>query len=346
MSHDHKGSSVGAYTFIALVLGVITYIEFAIIQYEVAWLNAAWTIITLVVLSLGKFILVVAFFMHLKDDEQTYTGFFSIGMVFALGTFIVLAFLFSIRSVSSVWARSERTPVEVQASSEHPEEAKPHHELHGIPEHLQASIESEGYSRPLAEIFDTARPKNQALSIAVPVARTTQSFTVSEAPPLFALAGQDSVPVEETPAIEVSAQTETAQGFDTELGGQVYSGNCAGCHQVNGQGIPGAFPPLAQNLPILYQADGGREYLVNVLLYGLQGPIEALGQSYNGIMPAWAQLGDDEIAAVLNHILTSWDNVTLLDEFAPILVEEVATARSTNLSSAQVLELRNALDLP
>jgi mono/diheme cytochrome c family protein/heme/copper-type cytochrome/quinol oxidase subunit 4 len=337
MSHDHKGSSVGMYTFIALVLGVITYIEFAIIQYEVAWLNATWTVITLIVLSLGKFVLVVAFFMHLKDDERTYTGFFSIGMVFALGTFVALAFLFSIRSVSAVWARSEQTPVEVQASGEHPEEAKPHHELHGVPEHLQASIESEGYSRPLAEIFDAARPKNQALSIAVPVARTTQSFTVSEAPPLFAFVGQDSVPVEEIPATEVSAQTDAAQGFDTELGGRVYASNCAGCHQANGQGIPGAFPPLAGHLPTLYQTDSGREYLVNTLLYGLQGQIEALGQSYNGVMPAWAQLGDDEIAAVLNHGL---------GEFTPILAEEVAAARGTTLSGAQVLELRNALELP
>src|SRR5690606_3133024 len=44
--------------------------------------------------SVLKFILVVMFFMHLKDDDRMYSGFFSSGMGIALATFIALPALF------------------------------------------------------------------------------------------------------------------------------------------------------------------------------------------------------------------------------------------------------------
>ena len=59
--------------------------------------------------------------------------------------------------------------------------------------------------------------------------------------------------------------------FDEELGESTYSANCVACHQPNGEGIAGAFPPLAGHIPELYNAEGGREYIINTVLYGLQG---------------------------------------------------------------------------
>jgi mono/diheme cytochrome c family protein len=99
-------------------------------------------------------------------------------------------------------------------------------------------------------------------------------------------------------------------------------------------------------MPALYSADGGRDYLINVLLFGLQGPIEAAGQNYNGIMPGWSQLSDEEIAAVLNHELTSWGNEELFGEdFMLVSPEDVAAGRDDTLTAQQVHELRGSLDI-
>lgn len=67
-------------------------------------------------------------------------------------------------------------------------------------------------------------------------------------------------------------------------GAKIYA-QCAGCHQQNGQGIPGAFPPLAGHVAEILAKEGGREYLILVLLYGLQGQIEVKGVKYNLVMP-------------------------------------------------------------
>ncbi|MCB5191471.1 cytochrome c [Methylobacillus arboreus] len=87
----------------------------------------------------------------------------------------------------------------------------------------------------------------------------------------------------------------------TVSGASVFGSRCASCHQANGQGVPGAFPPLAGAEYVL----GDPEVLVRIVLHGLQGEIKVAGQTYNGIMPPWeSQLGDEEIAAVINHIRT------------------------------------------
>lgn len=151
---------------------------------------------------------------------------------------------------------------------------------------------------------------------------------------------------EPEPATASTAQ-EDDSGFDWQaLGERTYS-NCASCHQAQGQGVPGAFPPLAGHIPDLYNAEGGREYIINVVLYGLQGQIEVKGQTYNGVMNAWGgQLSDEEVAAVLNHELTSWGNRAQLEAFTPILPGDVAEQRSTQRSAQQVHELRQQLELP
>jgi mono/diheme cytochrome c family protein len=88
-------------------------------------------------------------------------------------------------------------------------------------------------------------------------------------------------------------------------GAAIYATNCAGCHNAAGTGTPGAFPPLAGNVAVT----GDPKTLVHVLLYGLNGPIEANGQKYNNVMPAWkGQLKNAEIAAVATYIRASWGN--------------------------------------
>jgi nitrite reductase (NO-forming) len=87
------------------------------------------------------------------------------------------------------------------------------------------------------------------------------------------------------------------------FGARVYERNCLACHQENGQGLPGAFPPLANSDYLL--ADP--EHAISVLLDGLTGEITVNGQDYDGIMPA-VRLSDDEVANVLTYILNTWGN--------------------------------------
>ncbi len=119
----------------------------------------------------------------------------------------------------------------------------------------------------------------------------------------------------------------------------VYSANCASCHQVNGQGVPGAFPPQAGHFPDLLNNDGGRAYVVNVVLYGLQGAVTVKGRTYSSGMPGFAQLSDADIAAVLNYVGTSWKNA-LPEGQNPFAAAEVQKERATKKTPAQVLDLR------
>jgi mono/diheme cytochrome c family protein len=144
-------------------------------------------------------------------------------------------------------------------------------------------------------------------------------------------------------APRVLAQTAGAAGdFNWQaLGERTYDTNCSGCHQRSGRGIPGGFPPLAGHAPQLLARPGGHPYLIRLVLFGLAGAIEVEGASYNGSMPSWSSLKDDQIAAVINHVLTGWGNdVQLPKDFKPIIPSEVAAARADNLTPEQVYALR------
>lgn len=124
------------------------------------------------------------------------------------------------------------------------------------------------------------------------------------------------------------------------LGERTFDNNCSGCHQRSGVGIPGGFPPLAGHAPEIF-AQKGSGYLVRVLLFGLSGAIDVNGTKYNGNMPSWDQLSDQEIAAVLDHVLTTWGNDQQLPkDFKPILPAEVAAARAEQLTKEQIYALR------
>jgi mono/diheme cytochrome c family protein len=77
----------------------------------------------------------------------------------------------------------------------------------------------------------------------------------------------------------------------------VYDANCSACHQPDGRGLSGAFPPLLDNPDI---AD--EDYLRTVIRNGLEGEIEALGETYNGRMPNFSLLDDDQVAALIVYL--------------------------------------------
>jgi nitrite reductase (NO-forming) len=76
------------------------------------------------------------------------------------------------------------------------------------------------------------------------------------------------------------------------------------CHQANGAGLPGVFPPLAKSDYLT----GGLQRIMNVVLHGLTGKVTVNGQEYNSVMPPMNQLNDDEVANILTYVMNSWDN--------------------------------------
>jgi nitrite reductase (NO-forming) len=89
-----------------------------------------------------------------------------------------------------------------------------------------------------------------------------------------------------------------------KAGAALYNGTCSVCHQSNGEGLAGVFPPLAKSDWLA--ADPKRA--ASVVLQGLSGPVKVNGTDYNSVMPPMAQLTDDEVANILTYVLNSWGN--------------------------------------
>ena len=79
-------------------------------------------------------------------------------------------------------------------------------------------------------------------------------------------------------------------------GAKVYAANCAACHQATGMGA-GPIKALVGSAVVL-DADASKE--IAVLLNGQN----------NGAMPAWKQLSDTDIAAVISYTKNNWANKT------------------------------------
>lgn len=114
---------------------------------------------------------------------------------------------------------------------------------------------------------------------------------------------------------------------DSAAGEQTYRAACAGCHQPDGRGIAGAFPPLADNPNAL---DAG--YVADVIRNGKTGPIEVDGVVYDATMPALANLSDAEIADVIAFLATNTFTV-------PEVTEPVVPAGPGNADRGEALFL-------
>jgi len=101
-------------------------------------------------------------------------------------------------------------------------------------------------------------------------------------------------------------------------GEKIYGTYCAPCHQRNGKGAEGRFPPLVDASWV----KGDKAKLINVLLKGLEGNIEVNGVGYNGVMPRHSFLSDEEVAVVLTYIRQKFGNMQ--DE---IKTDEVSVQR-------------------
>ena len=103
----------------------------------------------------------------------------------------------------------------------------------------------------------------------------------------------------------------------------MYEMACLPCHQPDGHGVSGVYPPLADSDWVR----GSSDHLIKIVLHGLEGPITVRGQDYsrtNAIpMPAFGSLDDQQIADVLSYVRANFGNA------APeVAIEDVARIRS------------------
>jgi cytochrome c oxidase cbb3-type subunit 2 len=108
---------------------------------------------------------------------------------------------------------------------------------------------------------------------------------------------------------------------DVEKGRTLFMANCSACHQANGEGIPGVFPPLKGNAAV-NAADPAVH--IGTVLHGLPGGIDIGGVKYSSPMPGFADaLSDADIASIVGYERSAWGN-----RGDPVSVEQVTAARA------------------
>jgi mono/diheme cytochrome c family protein len=123
-----------------------------------------------------------------------------------------------------------------------------------------------------------------------------------------------------TTASGAAGGQQTAELSPAERGKKIFSANCATCHQANGQGVAGQYPPLAGS----EFTTGGSRRPAMIVLKGLQGPVKVKGQQYgSAVMQPWDKtLTDQKIADVLTYERGDWGN-----HASPVTAEQVAALR-------------------
>ena len=104
--------------------------------------------------------------------------------------------------------------------------------------------------------------------------------------------------------------------------GKTVYGNCIPCHQANGMGLPGAFPPLKGSEWI----NGGDSVFAAILLKGITGPFTVAGQQYNNVMQPWNTLSDEKIAQVMTYVRREFGELPEGDD-GVVTAEMIAAAR-------------------
>jgi mono/diheme cytochrome c family protein len=136
-------------------------------------------------------------------------------------------------------------------------------------------------------------------------------------------AGYDALGYDEYSAGPGAVKTNAVQAIDPYvLGRRLYADTCAKCHQQDGLGVAGQYPPLAGSEWVL---SPGPARMIRIVLDTIQGPITVKGVSYNNTMTPWRDtLNDQQIAAVITYVRTQkeWNH-----NASPVTPEEVADIR-------------------
>lgn len=85
---------------------------------------------------------------------------------------------------------------------------------------------------------------------------------------------------------------------NNDHGKDIYIRYCMACHQSDGSGVPGLYPPVISS----NWQEENIDFLIEVTLYGLSGEVDVDGEIYDNVMPANTYLTNNQVAAVLNYI--------------------------------------------
>ena len=123
-----------------------------------------------------------------------------------------------------------------------------------------------------------------------------------------------------TPKQPQESNAPVASGYDASKGEQLFTANCAVCHQATGQGLPGAFPALKGDA-VVNDADPSKH--IRAVLFGLQGA--TIGDvKYESVMPAFdSKLSDADVANIIDYERSSWGN-----HGKPVTAQDVAAERA------------------
>lgn len=134
-------------------------------------------------------------------------------------------------------------------------------------------------------------------------------------------------------------QQEQAELSPHDRGKKIFAANCQTCHQANGGGVPGQYPPLEGS----EFTNGGSRRMAMIVLKGLQGPVKVKGQQYGtAVMQPWDKtLTDQKIADVMTYERSEWGN-----HATPVTAEQIAALRKELASHPESYSEHDILAVP
>jgi mono/diheme cytochrome c family protein len=141
------------------------------------------------------------------------------------------------------------------------------------------------------------------------------------------------------PPSEAGPSTDDPASKAAKEGMAVFLAQCSPCHQADGNGVSGQFPPLAGSEWVLAE---GPNRIIRIVLNGLSGPIQVKGSEYNSVMNGFRDSMDDkQIANVLTYIRNSWGN-----KAGMVTPAEVAAIRASTKDRTEAWGSVDLLKLP
>ncbi len=115
------------------------------------------------------------------------------------------------------------------------------------------------------------------------------------------------------------------------------------CHGPAGLGQAGAYPPIADTLGNFMAVEAGRQYLADVLIFGLGGAVTVGGATYVGQMQVVPPLTDAQAADVLSYVLTELNAGSLPADARLLDAADFAARRAAAKAPTAVAKSRQAV---
>ncbi|MDP2316012.1 MAG: cytochrome c [Pseudomonadota bacterium] len=230
-------------------------------------------------LSALKFVVVCSFFMHLWGDHPVFSRLFYIPLAMVILTVMALMSMFG------SWTLAYRTTERGTDTEE-------------VAARYRGVWEGECNAWVKSAFTGNEYCSSPWVAFSTDAAYAALQQPVADIPEF---AGWDTKTPDEKQAVLMA------------VGEGVYNTNCGACHQATGLGLPTVFPPLA-NDPMVA---GPAEAHIGVVLKGMSG-VAINGVSYASAMPAWPQLSDQQIAAIVTYERNSWGNKSGMVEPAQV----------------------------